>query len=167
MKKNNFSKGYSLIELVIYISLFAVISVVVIQALLYSMKTYSSARAYRTIQRNSETFLNRLTNEVRQASSISATGNTFGSSPGVLSLRGLDNVGSPYTATVSVSGSIPQIAIGSNTTNLSSSEVAISELIFWKITTANSNAVKIKSTFTTTRAPFITKSFYTTVVLRD
>ncbi|MCC7436641.1 hypothetical protein IT402_02070 [Candidatus Nomurabacteria bacterium] len=167
MKKNNFSKGYSIIELVIYISLFVLIAIVVIQSLLYSIKTYSNARAYRTIQRNAETFLSRTTNEIRQAKNISVSASTFSSSPGVLSLTGLDSSSSPYTATISVASNVPQISISGATTSLSSSEVSVSELTFWNITTTSSDAVRIKLTLTTTRAPFITKTFYTTVVLRE
>lgn len=167
MKRLNFSKGYSVIELLVYISLFVLIAVVVMQSLIYAMKTYSTARAYRTLQRNAEITLSRLTTEIRGAKTISTGGSSFGVSSGVLALTGTDNAGSTYNPTFSLVSGIPQVVVGGATTQLASSEVSFSELTFWNITTANSDGIKIKITLSTTRAPFITKSFYTTAVLRE
>ena len=167
MKKNNFSKGYSLIELVVYISLFVLIAVVVIQSLIYAMKTYSSARNYRALQRNAETTLSRLTTEVRSAKTVSISSSSFGVALGTLALNGVDNNGSPYNPTFSLVNGVVYIVDSGVSTPLSNSEVIFNELTFWNITTANSDAIKIKTTLSTTKLPVITKTFYTTVILRE
>jgi type II secretory pathway pseudopilin PulG len=167
MKRINFSKGYSLIELVIYISLFVLIAVVVIQSLIYAMKTYSTARNYRTLQRNAETTLSRLTTEIRSAKAVSTSSSSFGTTSGVLALTGIDSAGLPYNPTFSLDNGIARVVVGGVSTPLASSEVTFSELTFWNIITTNSDAVKIKTTLSTTRPPFITKTFYTTVILRE
>jgi hypothetical protein len=167
MKQLNFSKGYSVLELVIYISLFAVIAVVVIQSLIYSMKTYATARAYRTLQRNAETTLFRLTSEIRQAKNISAASSSFGISSGVLALTGVDSTGAVYNPSFSLSSGTPRLLVGGVTTLLASSEVNFSEFTFWRIVTAKSDAIKIKVTLSTKSVPVITKTFYTTTILKE
>ncbi|MEK7227870.1 MAG: hypothetical protein AAB681_00760 [Patescibacteria group bacterium] len=166
MKHPALTKGYSVIELVVYISLFVLISLVVVQSLLYSMKTYSIARAYRTLQRNAETSLNRITSEIRQSSDVSA-GSVFGSTPGTLVLTGTDSGGAPYTSTISVSNGVIQIVTGGVTTALTSVEESVSDLTFWHIVTSTTDAIKLEVTYTTVREPVITRTFYTTVVLRE
>lgn len=161
------SKGYSFIELIVYISVFVLISIVVTQSLLYSMKTYSVARSYRALQRNADTALDRITREVRNASSITTGSSTFGSSPGTLSFSGTDSTNTPYSGSLSVLNGNISLVLNGNTYDLTSNEVSISDITFWSITTNTSDAVKIKITLSTTRAPIITKSFYTTVVLRE
>ncbi len=167
MKKPTLSKGYSLIELLVYISLFVLIAVVVMQSLIYAMKTYGTARAYRTLQRNAEITLSRLTTEIRSAKTVSTAGSSFGVTSGVLALTGVDNSGTAYNPTFSLVSGIPQVVVSGVTTPLASSEVSFGEFTFWNITTANSDAIKIKITLSTSRAPFITKSFYTTATLRE
>jgi Tfp pilus assembly protein PilW len=167
MKQPNFSKGYSLIELLVYVSLFVLISIVIIQSLIFTMKTYANARAYRTLQQNGELVMERITREIRQASAVSTGSSTFGSSPGTLSLSGEDSVGTPYTATVSVSGGSVQLATSSVGSTLSSTEVTVSNLTFWNITTATSSAIKIELTLTTLNSPVISSKFYGTAVLRN
>ncbi len=164
--KTHLSKGYSIVELLVYISLFILISLVVVQSLLYAMKTYSIARAYRTLQRNAETSLNRITSEIRQSSGVSA-GSVFGSTPGTLVLTGTDSGGSPYTSTISTSSGVVQVVTGGVTTALTSIEESVSSLTFWHIVTATSDAIKIEVTYTTVRAPVVTRKFYTTVALRE
>lgn len=167
MKRFNFSKGYSVIELLVYISLFVLIAVVVMQSMIYAMKTYGTARAYRALQRNAETTLSRLTTEIRGSKTISTAGSSFGVSSGVLALTGTDNAGTAYNPIFSLVSGIPQVVAGGTTTQLASSEVNFTSFTFWNITTATSDAVKVEVTLSTTRAPFITKSFYTTVALRE
>jgi len=167
MKKSNYSKGYSIIELLVYIALFVLISLVVVKSLIYMMKTYSDARSFRTVQQNGELVMERLTREIRQANTVSVAGSAFGSSPGTLSLSGKDNSNAPYTAVASLVNGVAQLTINGVSSSLSSDEVSISNLTFWNITTATSNAIKLQLTLTTTNAPVVTKSFYTTVVLRE
>lgn len=167
MQKTNYSKGYSVIELVVYITLFVLISVVVIQSLIFVMKTYANARSFRTLQQNGELVMERITREVRQASSISVASSVFGSSPGTLTVSGTDTVGVPYTDIFSVVSGAVQLSVNGVTSNLSSSEVTVSNLTFWNITTTSSEAVRIQLSLTTTNIPIVTKSFYTTVILRE
>lgn len=166
MKRVNYSKGYSIVELLVYITLFIVISVAVVQSLIFMMKTYANARSFRTLQQNGELVMERLTREIRQSGSVSAASSVFGSSPGTLTISGTDSLGVAYTDVFSVSNGAVQLSVNGIVSTLSSSEVTVSNLTFWNITTGT-EAVKVQLALTTTNAPIVTKYFYTTVILRE
>lgn len=167
MKHKNYSKGYSLVELVIYIALFVVLSMAVMQSLFSIMKTYANAQSYRTVQQNGELVMERITRELRQADSLSISESVFGTSPGVVTFSGQDLAGVPYTGTIMVSDGKAQIVLGGVTSDLTNNGVVVSSLIFSRIQSVPDEAVKIILTLTTTKAPFVTSSFYTTVILRE
>jgi Tfp pilus assembly protein PilW len=167
MKRINYSKGYSMVELLVYITLFILISVVVTQSLLFVMKTYANARSFRTLQQNSELVMERLTREIRQSDTISVAGSVFGSSPGTLTITGSDVSNVPYTDVFSVVGGAVQLSVNGVASNLSSGEVSVSNLTFWNITTTGSKAIRVQLTLTTINKPIVTKTFYTTVIMRE
>ncbi len=167
MKKQNYSKGYSLIELVVYIALFVVISIVIVQSLVFVMKTYANARSFRALQQNGELVMERITREVRQSSSVTTASSVFGVNPGTLVVSGTDSGGSVYTDTFSVVSGAIQLSKTGTVSTLSTNEVTVSGLTFWNITTTNSNAIKVKLDLTTVKAPIVSKSFYSTIILRE
>lgn len=164
---SNTTRGYSLIELVIYIALFVTISLVVMQSLIAITKTYAAARTYRTLQQNGELVIERLTREIRQASSISPAGSVLGSSPGVLALGGEEADATPYTLSVGVTNGVVTLTKNVTATPLSSDEVSVDELIFWHVDTLTEDAVRIQLTLSTTRIPIVSSTFNATVILRE
>lgn len=167
MRKFHFTKGYSIIELLVYIALFVTISLVVMQSLLFILKTYATARAYRTLQQNGELVMERITREVRQASSVSPAASVFASSPGTLALSGEEADTTPYTASIGVSNGVVEFTKTGVTGQLSSNEVVVNELIFWHIDTLTEDAIRVQLVLSTTRQPFVSSTFNTTVVLRE
>lgn len=79
-------KGNTLVELVIYIALIALLSVAVMNVSLATMKTFGVARVERTLASEGRTALSRLLYETRLANAINTDTSVFGSSPGFLSL---------------------------------------------------------------------------------
>ncbi len=167
MKQQNYSKGYSLIELVIYIALFVVISIVIVQSLVFVMKTYANARSFRALQQNGELVMERITREVRQSNTVSTASSVFGVTPGTLVVSGLTSGGSAYTDTFSVVNGAVQLSTTGVISTLSTNEVVVNALTFWNITTANSDAIKVRLDLTTVKAPIVSKSFYSTIILRE
>jgi len=160
------SKGYSLIELLIYIALFAILSVVLIQSLVTSFRVYAASQSYRRVQAEGELSMERIVREIRSATTITTSTSTFDSSPGVLALVGTDSVGATRTVTFSVSNGQLQINDNGTSGALTSTKVSVGTLIFRKITTTYSTAVKVELTLTTTVGQTLTSSFYDTVILR-
>jgi len=157
MKKQSVQSGYSLLELLIYVALFALLSIILVRSLVTVMRTYATAQAYRALQNNGELIMERITREVRAGRSISgvsqcpttastititdsaATTTTFGVSAGVVQI-----------------GGIP----------LSTSEVSVSSLALCSFTTTTGIGVKTKLVLTTTQGFVTSATFYGTTMLR-
>jgi Tfp pilus assembly protein PilW len=159
-------QGYSLIELVIYIALFTMISIILVRSLLEVMSTYATAQGYRRLQNNGELIMERITREVRDASDITAS-SILGTNPGTLALTGTDSDENDTAVTFSVSNNAVQINDNGDVGNLSTSEVAVTSLIFRSITTAVGEGVKVELTLTTTNGYIVSSSFYSTIMIRD
>lgn len=160
---NNRNRGYSLLELIIYIALFAVISVLLVRSLVTVMKTYAKAQNYRRLQNNGELVMERITREVRASKSIAS--GVYTTNPGSLTLL-QDNEGVPQTVGFSVSDASVQVSVDGSTAPLSTTQVAVTNLIFRTVTTTQGAGIKTELTVTTTSAPIITAKFYSTTLLR-
>ncbi|MFZ4500056.1 MAG: PilW family protein [Minisyncoccia bacterium] len=152
--------GYSLLELLIYIALFAMISVLLVHSLVVLMRTYANAASFRRLQNNGELIIERITREVRDAESISS--GTFGQHPGAITLL---NAGTPVV--FGVSNGAVTITENSTTGILSTNQVTVSAMVFRRITTPAGEGVKVELTLATTGGVVRTASFYSTVLLRS
>lgn len=155
-----------MIELIVYLAIFTVISVVLVTSLTTIMRTYARAATYRTLQSNGELVMERIVREVRQAATITTGSSTFGSSPGVLALSGTDAGGTTHTITFDVASSAVRVTDNGTTNNLSTSEVAVSSLIFRRISTSVGEGVKVELTLATTTGTAVSANFYSTIILR-
>lgn len=167
MNKFHLQKGYSLMELLIYIAIFIAISVVIIQALVLMMRTYTSAVAYRRLQTNGEIIMERIIRETRSADSINIVSSVFGSHPGVLTVQSTDEDSVAHTVTFSIASGALQIDDNGSVGNLSSSEIVIDALIFRRFTTNSSEGVKVELTISTANGLIVSAPFYSSIVLRD
>lgn len=166
MTFRNSQQGYTLIELVIYLAIFITISLLIIQSLVSSMKTYATASAYRRLQTNGNLVMERIIRETRNANSITLGSSTFDTNPGALSIATTDESGTNRDITFSVSSGAVQINDNGTTGNLTSSEVIVSSLIFRRITSNAADGVKIELTLTTANGRIVSAPFYSTVMLR-
>src|SRR3970040_314989 len=89
--------GYTMVELVIYAALLAVLSVLVIQALLSLTRTFSEIKASAALRAGAQVGMERMLKEIRFASSVDYAGSALGSSPGRLALNSTDEAGSART----------------------------------------------------------------------
>jgi type II secretory pathway component PulJ len=166
MKNNRLNQGYSLIELLVYITIFVFISIILINALVTIMRTHATSQAYRRLQHNGELVLERMTRETREASSVDS-GSVLDTNPGVLILSGTDSGGSARTVTFSVSDGAVQINDNGTSGNLTSDEVTVTSLIFRSVTTVAGTGVKVELQLSTANGYSASAPFYTTVMLRD
>jgi Tfp pilus assembly protein PilW len=160
-----YQKGNSLIELMVYLGIFSVLCLVIIKSLVTSMTIYSQSQAYRKVQSQGELVMERITRELRQATSV--TSGTYNTSPGSVSLSGKDLSSTPETVVFDVSGGNVQVTVnGATPTPLTGGQVGVSSLIFRSVTTSVGTAIKVELILTTTSGYKITTPFYTTVLLR-
>lgn len=153
--------GYALLELLFYIALFSVLSLVAIDAMI-SMAGFFKETSVLSQLAKGEILMERISREVRGSFDI----NTISSSS--LKLNTKDSDGNNKTVQFTLSGSNVQlwendILIG----NLNSSNTLVSNLSFTQINTAKSKAIKISFSVQSVNDKLNrTEYFYNTVVLR-
>ena len=153
MMKRNFKNesGFSLVESIIYLALFVMLSTVLIDALLVMSKAYNATRVNRDLLDSINVPLERMTRDIRGASSVvTGSASTFDTSPGKLTIRN-ENASTEIFALSS--GAIQFTDTTGATNSLTGSQVVVDSLIFRKISTAQGSAVKIELTVHSLRSP--------------
>lgn len=153
--------GYAILELLFYVSFFAVFSLVVIN----SMIIMASAFRETTIQGEllqSGSIIEKIGREIRQASSVSSISSSS------LRLNTTDDAGVAKTVEFVLSGANVQFFENDVLTgNLNTPNILVSTLSFTQVTTANSTAVRVSLILSSSNdALGRAVDFFDTVVLR-
>lgn len=167
MKKRS---GYTLIELVIYVGIVAVVALVVTNSILILNRTLASFRLERRVISSGETAMRRMIRELRLANDIHAS-STLGVSPGVLSMASQESEedASAKSVMIYVSGGVLTLRRAtSSAVALTASGVTVTNLTFRQITNGTvSKAVKIELTLQALYgSASTTRNYYTTTLLR-
>ena len=154
-------EGYALIELLFYISIFAILILVVINSMIVMTKSFRET----TIQAefvNASSIMERMSREIRQASDISSI------STSNLVLNTTDEFEVDKTVEFSLSNSnIDFSEDGISQGNLNTPNIIISNLNFTEITTTEGKAIKILITLYSTNDDLNRNiDFYNTIALR-
>ncbi len=158
---NKKNKGFSLIETLFYISLFAIVSLILVRATLTMISAFRDTQVTADINQTNQV-LERISREIRLANSV----NTISSSS--LKLNTEDSSDNPKTITFTLNGTNLELRENDVLTgNLNSTNLAISALNFTQITTTNSIAIRITMTVKSNRyGSTRTEDFNNTLVLR-
>lgn len=166
-RQAGYNKGFTIVELLVYMAVFAFISILVINMFLSISRAFVEIKANHELAQSSSAVLERMTREIKWANGIDGA-STLGTSPSVLILNGTDSSGSARVATFNVSSS--KVNFTENATSFGSlltNNVTASNFMVRQITTTISSAVRIEVTLTFTRGSIVrTENFYTTVALR-
>lgn len=166
------SRGYSLIELVIYVAVFAAFAAVVVGIVLALGNVWGTARANRILSRAGTDALERITRELRFARAIRPAESVFNASPGALSLETFTDPASQATTTVRFSVSGAQLVISEadeSNVALTPSTVRVDSFVVWEITpTARASTTRVELVLTAGAGTKFQKSatFSATGVLR-
>ncbi len=164
--------GFTLVETLIYMALFAMLSGLLISSLVAMLRSYTEMRAQNDILSSARVAMERMTREIREADSVDTTSSTLGSSPGILKLNTTTSGGSAKTVQFSKNGTsgVIEILDSSDGTarSLTGTKVSVTSLIFRNITTTAGSAVRIEMTLQELRGGSSGRSFdfYDTVALR-
>lgn len=168
IKNLKVQKGISLIETLVYVTILILVSVLIVSALSSLGKSYRSMRQAESIERTAQIALERMGREARGSSSIDTAASVFNNSNGSLTLNTEDDDGNPTTIRFYLLDNAVRIEEGGvDQGPLSPSNVRITSLIFKRISTVESEAVKIEMEIsseegTETRV----RKFYSTITLR-
>lgn len=162
-------RGFTLVEMIIYIAFFAILSVLTVNATIMIMRSFYTLRLNQSVNQSATVALERLSREIRNAYDIDTANSTLGSNPGRLMLRTKDAVGANTTMEFYVDGA-NQLRLkegGIDKGSLVTKTVTLTDLVFRSITTLNSKAVKVEMTLHDSRATTTQAvKFYDTIVLR-
>lgn len=162
-------KGFTLIEIIIYVGILGIISVFVINTILITSTAFAKSRVKRNLNTQAGEAVERILRETRLASSVNVGSSVLGSNPGKLVLN---TVVSPSNNTAItreffLSGSILVLRESGSADIHLTSEIDVTNLVFRRITTANSEAVRIEMAaengFAKTES---SANFYGTAILR-
>lgn len=162
-------KGYSIVEIMVYIAIFAFLSMVVINSFINVMSAFNNTRTYRDLSESGSIVMERISREIRQAKTINITNSVFNSTNGVLELNSTSSAGTSKVIKFMISGNALNIyQDGTLVGNLLKQNISPSSLLFRRITNTNSDAVKIEMTLIDTRNNTNPTSvnFYNTITLR-
>lgn len=157
-KKIN-NRGYSIFEVIIYLAIFSVISIVVTRSFIVILSSFNTTSVNRNLTDSGTIAMERMTREIRQSQSINASSTStsliLDSSGNTISFVGENNDLNFYDS-------------GTLQGNLLNNNVTLSGINFRRITQGSVQAVKIEMVLQYSEGS-ITKSvnFYNTVVLRD
>lgn len=161
--------GFTLVETIIYIAAFAVLSTAALQATIVIMKSFYTLRLNQSVNVSATVALERMSREIRNAYDVDTAQSTLGGSPGRLTLNTKDDLGANTTIEfyVDAANQLNMKIGGVDNGPLVTKTVTLTNLIFQPITTTNSKAIKIDMTLRDSRAAAAQSSkLYDTIILR-
>lgn len=157
--------GFSIIEIIIYLAIFTIISVVVINSFIVVLSSFSNARTNQDLLNSGSISMDRISHEIRQAKNIDIVNSTLNSNSGVLRLNDMD--GTSYVQIEKNGNALDLYSNGVLVGNLLSQNIYLNKIIFNRISTANSEAVKIEMELQDSRSKTgKTETLYNTIILR-
>ncbi len=162
-KIQKLNKGFSLIEVVFYVSIFLILSIVTIDALIVITKSFKTTKVNIELAQGG-TILEKIAREIKQAESVTLVSSSD------ISINTFDEDGNAKNIRYLLSGSnlaVYENGSGTSSGNLNPSNIKINSISFTDLNTTLSNAIRISITigsnhFNSTKEA----NYYTTVVLR-
>lgn len=159
-------RGFTLIEILFYAAIFAVVSVLVIDIILLMARTTKQIKAGRDLNSAAVSAMERMTREIKLADDLGILESSFGTSSGKLVLNSID-FETQASATIAFyldGNSLVMQENSSASVPLTSPKVKINSLVFRQAeNSAKSKAVKIELEITTGSR---TEKFYDSAILR-
>ena len=139
-------KGFSLVEMLVYLGILAVVSGGSVTLLFSLDSIISQHRAQQLIARNATTALERALYEVRASDTVNTGSSVLGSSPGTLTLTS-----GATTTTFTLASGVMKVQTNAGAANaLTSSEVSVTNLKFERLTNTRTEMVRIYITLSAT-----------------
>lgn len=163
-------KGFSLIETLVYIGIFSLVSVVAVNLFIMAIDSVAKNRVLQKINTSAEISMERMVREIRGASSIDINESVFGVNPGILQLNTIDQEsGASTTVKFNVSNNAILITKENFSPQaLTVDGVLINSLVFRNISASSTSvAVKIEMEIEASWLDYVkSEKFYDTVILR-
>lgn len=167
-KRGRAQSGFSLIEVLLYVAIFSVMSVISMNTLFQAIKSFDALRISRDINDSSVGIMERLTRDIKGSTSVDLANSTLNISPGRLTLSTVSASGTPVVVEYYVSSSTLRYKEGGvDKGSLMSAKTAIDALVFRYINSGSTIGIKIELHLSSTRGGVTAVDhFYDTVLMR-
>lgn len=164
MRHHSQQSGFSLIEMLVYLSILVMVSAVAVSSLLSYSDILAKQKVNRLLTEEASVVLESLIYSIRNADAVNTGGSTLEDPDGVLAL---DNSGGTDTFEKDVD-TVTFTESGEPTILLLSPSVTVSDLTFYHFTTGNTELVRFSLTIqATANGQTATETFYGGSVLRN
>lgn len=159
------TKGFTLIEAIIVITLVAIVLSVVSSTLVVMVKSFSSIGRTRVLTTGTSAALERLAREARDAKNINAS-SVLGISPSTLILDTTTLAGADTTITFSVVGGTLVLQQAGVTASLTPSYLTVESFLVKQLNTPVSKAIKVDLAASDERGERLEILLHDTIILR-
>ncbi len=163
IRKTLFTKGFSLVEVMVYLAVTLALAGALITTFLSLSTTLERNATERTLTRGAQVSLERISRTLRSADSINLGLSTFGTSFGTLALTE-----SGTTTRLYVSGNRLVLEINGTVLGpLTSDALTVEDVIFHRYVGSTTDMVRVALTLSAVgRSSSSTQTFYTSAILR-
>lgn len=171
--KKNINQGFSIVEIIIYFGLLAVISTLVIGNIITLFKNYNVVRSNQELEYNAINIFDKLTRDTRDAKSVNISDSSFSVAQGAVSLHIASSTNDNASNTVKFylnNNKLKYMKDGVDFGNISTNAVNVSNFKIYYISSSSTEAIKVEMTLDTIphlNSTNISKNFYTTIQLRE
>ncbi len=156
------TRGFSLIEMVIYISILSLITFVVVEISVSFSRTYRDMRVVRAIDSSAVIAMERMVRDIRNARTVAIAQSSLGVNPGVLTLQS-----SATTTRFYVDQGLLKVDVnGVYSGPLSLVKTSVTNFVLHRLA-STTQAIKVDLTLQSTSGSVTkSKTYHTTVVLK-
>ena len=158
-------KGFSLVEIIIYISLLAILTGAITWSIASILHSYNRMKDARAVENSAMASMDRMVKEIRNSKSVDLVHTATSTANGYLTLNDFDSNGNSETIKFYLlNNRIFVDQNGSQMGPLTLESITVSSLVFRYFTNASSTGVKIEMAIQASTTPVI--NFYDSAVLR-
>lgn len=163
-RKGNLVWGYSLVEILIYLAIFTVLSILVINSFIIILSSFNATSINRKLLESGLSSMERVSREIRQSKDIDIAN----SSSTILQLNSTNSLNNNTIIKIaSENGDLNLYEDNNLVGNLLNENISLTNLMFRRISTTEGQAVKIEMTLEYSRGNNIkSENFYNTIILR-
>lgn len=168
IQKSIKNKGFSLIEMIIYVAIMAMILVVIVNMLSVMILSQKKIKSHRIIEHSVNVAFERMTREIKSAESIDFNESVFGGNPGKLVLNTYNQDGGLKQIEFFIENGILKFKDGDLVGPLVDQKSQVANLIFYNLAEGNVRAVRIMMSISAGNGQFQkTETFYTGATIRN
>lgn len=140
MRINKQKSGFTLVEMIVYIGIFAVAMTALTIFVMFLLTTKNQTRVSRLTYEEARFILERVNNRIRYAPGIDSGNSVFNESPGTLVLKSPVSASNLTTIALDASGNIIEKVGDNDPTTLNSQDVEVTSLIFKQIISSDTES---------------------------